>query len=119
MEGLASSSSLENDRWLVQSSKWNNYHQRITEDGYTLSIVSGRTDVPGLDNQGYFELAIWIDSNDEYDGREIRIVDSCLDFSEVAMYIAKFMRGRSSRKLMWEQLEHTSYDGGTNGYISK
>ena len=87
----------------IQSSKWNNYQYRIHKDGYTLSIVSGRTDVPGLDNCGYFEIAIWKEHGmdmtwkdgktsriADYDNRELRIVDYGLDFIEVAMHISRF-----------------------------
>ena len=81
------------DRAKIQMGKIINYHwQEISEDKkYRLSVVSGRTDVPALKDDGYFEVAIMGTAhNNRVEELTIQIVEACCGFNEVAKIQNKF-----------------------------
>ena len=86
------------DRAKIQMGKIINYHwQEISEDKkYRLSVVSGRTDVPALKDDGYFEVAIMGTAhNNRVEELTIQIVQTCCEFNGVARIQRQFRSNAS------------------------
>ena len=96
-------------RSFMKMSDMINYHQResrIVRDNaygeYELSVVSGRTDLPAWENEGYFEVAII--KIEDTDGmgtdKEILILGTMCNFEEVYKIQKKF---REDPRKLWNK----------------
>lgn len=96
-------------RSFMKMSDMINYHQRqnrIVRNNvygeYELSVVSGRTDLPAWENEGYFEVAII--KIEDTDGmgidKEILILGTMCDFEKVYKIQKKF---REDPRKLWNK----------------
>ena len=72
--------------------------ESMVDHKFSLSIVSGITDVPAYESKGYFEVAIMV--NKVTDGLRVQVIQAICDFEEVWKIQKKF---RVNPYKMWER----------------
>ena len=76
---------------MIKTGKVTRYQYKeesMVDHKFSLSIVSGITDVPAYESKGYFEVAIMV--NKVTDGLKVQVIKAVCDFEEVWNIQKKF-----------------------------